>query len=142
MEGAIKATPDMERAKNLLEMVDIRLESIKLMENSDARKFTSKIIEEYYEALLELVTAIMSIDGYKTTGGTMGTHIASINYMRKYEELGEHEINLMDDMRKKRIGIKYYGRHINMDYMVRKEKEIRSVISKLKSIAIKKYKKG
>ena len=131
----IDTTPDRERAKSLLETVDLRLDSIKLMEDNDARKFASKIIEEYYEVLLELITAVMSLDGYKTRADAVGSHIAAINYMKRYRELGNHEIQLIDDMRKKRISIKYYGRHIDPDFLDRREADIRSVIGKLKAIS-------
>ena len=65
MDGIIKATPDRERARSLLETVSIRLDSIGLMKSNNISKFASKIIEEYYEVLLELITAILSMDGYK-----------------------------------------------------------------------------
>lgn len=108
------------------------------MKRSNADKFASKIIEEYHEAVLELVTSIMSLDGFKTDGGSKGTHIASIDYMRRYKQIGEHEIRLMDSLRKKRIGVKYYGRRIDVDFITRREKDIKCVISKLKSIAMSK----
>ena len=133
----VKATPDRERANSLMGMANVRMDSIKLMEGSDKNKFASKIVEEYYETMLELVTAIMSLDGYKTRSDAVGSHIASINYMRRYREVTDYEIALMEDMRKKRIGVKYYGRNVDPEYITRKRSEILSLISKLKAIANK-----
>lgn len=138
MENLLKVIPDKEKARSLLDMVSVRLDSINILEKADIKKFSSKIIEEYYEVLLELITAIMSLDGYRTRSDVTGAHIISINYMRRYKEFGDHEIELMKDMRKKRIGIKYYGRHVSDDYLNRKEKDIKNLITKLKSIAEKK----
>ncbi|MBU0530645.1 MAG: hypothetical protein ABIH52_03480 [Candidatus Aenigmatarchaeota archaeon] len=138
MDDVIETTPDKERAKSLLEKVEVRLDSVDLMKNSDPTKFASMIIEHNYEAILELITTIMSLDGYKIRSESTGIHISSINYMRKYKELGEHEIRLIDDLRKKRIGSKYYGRHIDSQYMESRENEVKSIIDKLKSIAKKK----
>jgi len=135
MEELVKVTPDRERAKSLLKMANLRLDNIGLVEREDARKYTSKIIEDYYEMIIEIVTAIMSLDGYKTRSDAVGSHIASINYMRRYKEIGGHEIALMEDLRKKRIGVKYYGREVGFDYLARKEKSIKDLINKIKSIA-------
>jgi len=134
VKDVIRTTPDRERAMSLMDMAGIRLDSIKLMENSDSRKFASKIVEEYYETILELVTAIMSLDGYKTRSDAVGSHMASINYMRKYREVTDYEIALMDSMRKKRIGVKYYGRNVDPEYIKRKRNEILSLIDKLELI--------
>ncbi len=102
MGGVISCTPDRERARSLLEMADLRMETINLMkENPD--RFASKIVEEYYEAVLELITAIMCMDGFKVKSDSPGSHIASIEYMRRYPEIGESEIHLINDLRKKRI---------------------------------------
>ena len=81
-----------------------------------------------------MITAIMCLDGYKIRSDVTGAHITSINYMRRYKELGSHEIQLIDDMRKKRAGIKYYGRHVSDEYLRRKERDVKAIINKLKSI--------
>jgi hypothetical protein len=135
MEGFIEVMPDRERARSLMGMVEIRLDTIKLLEAKDPDKFASKVTEEYYEALLEIITAIISLDGYKTRSDSPGSHINSINYMRRYEELSGHEIELINDMRKKRAGIKYYGRNVSKDYIDRRESDIKKLFHKLKSIA-------
>ena len=143
MADLIKITPDKERARSLLDTISVRLDAIKLMQNTDAKKFSSKIVEEYYESVLELMTAIMSIDGFKTRSDAPGSHIAAIEYMHEnYRELDDGEIGMIDDLRKKRVGITYYGRHVREDYIESNKKEIESIIEKLRAIAIKKLNKG
>ena len=131
----IRITPDRERARSLLDTVSVRLDAIRLMQKADSRKFSSKVVEEYYESVLELITAIMSIDGFKTRSDAPGSHIAAIEYMHEnYRELDDGEIGMIDDLRKKRVGITYYGRHVREDYIESNKKEIESIIEKLKYI--------
>jgi hypothetical protein len=135
----IRITPDTERARSLLDTVSVRLDAIRLMQKADSRKFSSKIVEEYYECVLELMTAIMSIDGFKTRSDAAGSHIAAIEYLREnYKELEENEIGMIDDLRKKRVGITYYGRHVREDYMEENRSEIERIIEKLRLIVRKK----
>jgi hypothetical protein len=136
----IRITPDRERAISLLDTVSIRLDVIRLLQ-TDRKKFSSKIVEEYYEAVLELITAIMSIDGFKTKSDAAGSHMAAIEYLREnYKGLDYGEIGMIDDLRKKRIGITYYGRHVKEDYIEVNKSEIEGIIEKLNAIAIKKLK--
>lgn len=135
----IRITPDRERARSLLDTVIVRLDAIRLLQKSDSRKFSSKIVEEYYESVLELITAIMSVDGFKTRSDAAGSHIAAIEYLHEnYKELEESEIGLIDDLRKKRAGITYYGRHVKEDYVRQNKSEIEGIIEKLRAIVNKK----
>ncbi len=134
----IKVIPDKKKALSLLEMVNVRLDLIGLAEKYGKEKYSSKIIEEYYEAILEIIAAIMAADGYKTRSDLPGTHINIIEYLRTAcKEMTEKEINIIDDLRQKRNGIKYQGRHVKSDYMDVYETEIKSLIEKLKAIAKK-----
>lgn len=46
-------------------MVETTLEMI---DTIDSKKFTSLVVKEYYEAIRELITVILLLDGYKTHG--------------------------------------------------------------------------
>lgn len=141
MEELVKITPDKERAKSLLSTVSVRVDAIKLLQKADRNKFASKIIEEYYESILELITSILAVDGFKIRGDAVGPHMIVVGYLRdNYKEFGEHEIQLIDDLRKKRNGIKYYGRAVRADYLENNETEIKNVIDKLKTAISKKLK--
>ncbi len=67
------------------------------------------IIEEYYEIIKELLTALMYIDGYKTLS----------------------HVKLIDTLRKFRIGIVYYGKRISNEFLVNNDKEIKQIITHL-----------
>ena len=85
MDEIFKISKDKERAEDLFEMAKERLELLKLIPKDKAYK----IIEEYYEIIKELLTAIMYIDGCKTL-----SHIKLIEYFSSnYKELDENQIN-------------------------------------------------
>lgn len=77
-EGIIKTTPDREKAKSILKMVETTLEMISAI---DARKYPSNVLKEYYEVIRELITVILLLDGYKTQGE--GAHKKLIEYLEK-----------------------------------------------------------
>jgi len=120
-EEIFRISKDKERAKDLFEMAKERLELLKLIPKDKAYK----IIEEYYEIIKELLTAIMYINGYKTL-----SHIKLIEYFSSnYKELDENQIKLIDTLRKFRIGIVYYGRKISQEFLINNEDEIKKIIS-------------
>lgn len=130
----IKINPDRQKALSLLDTLSLRLDLIGLMGKTDKIKYASKITEEYYETILELITAIMYLDGYKTRSDLPGSHITTIEYLKvTYKEFTEKEIGLIDDFRERRNGVKYYGRHITPAYVKMYEGQITQIIEKLKS---------
>ncbi len=133
-DNLIKITPDKEKAKSILKMVDTTLDMIK---NIDISKFSSNVTKEYYDVIRELLSVILLFDGYKTYGEN--AHKKLIEYIQEnYKELTEYEISLLNDLRIKRNKIAYDGFFINKDYIERKIPDIQSIIQKLKDIIKKK----
>ena len=109
------------RVRSLVEMARERLEDI----NKEAK--TYKIIEEYYEIVKELITAIMYSDGFKTL-----SHKTLVFYLEKnYKEFDRAEIILIDELRKLRNNIVYYGQKVGKEFLINNEKEIIEIIKKL-----------
>lgn len=130
MEKIFRIKPDRARAKDLLIMAKERLELLKLIPKDKAYK----IIEEYYEVIKELLTAIMYLDGYKTL-----SHIKLLEYFSShYSLLDRKELKLTDTLRKFRIGIVYYGRKISQDFLLNNEDEIRKIVEILLNFVEKK----
>lgn len=128
----IKITPDKEKARSLVDTANVRLDAILLFTKTNREKYSSKIVEEYYETVLEFISSLMFIDGYKTRSDLVGSHLAVIEYLRThYKKFSENEIELIDDLRKKRIGIKYYGKHVNTNYLDSNENSIKEIVKKL-----------
>ena len=109
------------RAIALLKMAKDRLEDI-----SKETK-TYKIVEQYYEVIKELITALMYSDGFKTL-----SHKSLIYYLQQnYKELTKEEIILADELRKLRNNIVYYGQTVDNSFLINKEKLIIQIINKL-----------
>jgi hypothetical protein len=133
-EEIFRISKDVERARALFEMAKDRLELLKLLPKDKAYK----IIEEYYEIIKELLTAIMYLDGYKTL-----SHIKLLEYFSSnYRQLDARELKLADTLRKFRIGIVYYGRRISQDFLVNYEEDIIKIIKILLGVVEKKLKES
>lgn len=134
MEDEIfKINKDKERAKDLFIMANERLKDILPVL---PRNKPYKIMEEYYEIILELLTALMYADGFKTL-----SHISAIEYCaRNYSCLTENESKIIDILRKFRHGIVYYGRKISGDYLINNESPIKTIVNKLSKLVKDKIK--
>ena len=130
----MRITPDREKARSMMKMADITIEMIKSI---NLAKFSSNITKEYYDAIRELISIILLLDGYKTYGE--GAHKKLVEYLQsKYKEFGYHEISFIDDLRITRNKIAYDGFFVEKDYIERNLKKITGIIDKLKAIINKK----
>ncbi len=129
-EELVRITPDKEKAKSIIKMVETTLSMI---ETIDFNKFSSNVTKEYYEVLRELITTILLLDGYKTYGE--GAHKKLIEYLRvNYRAFTEDELIFLDDLRIVRNKIAYDGFFVTADYIDQREERIRKIIEKLKKI--------
>lgn len=130
----VKISPDKDKAKSILKMVDTTLQMIASI---NQKKFPSNVVKEYYEVLRELITVILLLDGFKTKGE--GAHKKLILYLREnYKEFQESELALLEDLRITRNKIAYDGFFVTDDYLDRKKKNIETTVQKLKHIIDKK----
>ena len=129
----IKTTIDKEKAKSLYLMLKERKEAIKFL---DPSRFTSIVVEDYYEIIKEYLTALMALDGCKSL-----SHEVLISYLKKfYKEFLEHEIIFIDEMRKLRNKINYDGFRIKPQYWELNKDNILKIIGKLDKILERKLK--
>jgi len=126
----IKITPNKEKALSILKMVETTLEMIMQL---DQNKFPSNISKEYYEIIRELISIVLLLDGYKSSGD--GAHKKQIDYLElNYKEFSRAEISLIDDLRITRNKIAYDGFFVKKEFIERKELSIQKVIQKLRKI--------
>lgn len=134
MEGLIKTTPDKEKARSILKMVEDTLDMINSINGS---KFPSNIVKEYYDVLRELVSVILLLDGLKTKGE--GAHRKLIEYLAvNYKEFTEAEIMLLEELRTIRNKIAYDGFFVTEDYLNRKRGFIKGLVKKLNTLSKRK----
>lgn len=133
-EEIFKITPDKDRANDLFIIANERLNDIiKVL----PRDKTYRILEEYYEIILELLTAVMYLDGYKTL-----SHKSTLDYcIKNYSYLSDNQSKIIDTLRKFRHGIVYYGKKISAEYLSNNEQEIKIIIKTLNELVKKKLKK-
>lgn len=126
-EELVRITPDKEKAKSILKMVNTTLSMI---ETISIEKFSSNVTKEYYEVVRELITTLLLLDGYKTYGE--GAHKKLIEYLEKnYTDFSGDEIHFLDDLRIVRNKISYDGFFVTIDYIGQRRERIKRIIAKL-----------
>ena len=106
-EGKVKKREqDKELAKSLLNDARQRAEKTKML---DVNTFSKMIFENIYDALRDLLDALLAIDGYKSY-----SHEASIAYLKKYK-IEDSVIVELDNFRFRRNASKYYGKEIPVE---------------------------
>lgn len=129
----IKVTPDKEKVKSILQLID---EREAFTTSIDHEKFSTNASENYYEIIKELANALLLIDGLKTIGEY--AHKDLIDYLINYKEFTESDILFMNDLRIKRNNSAYDGKKIDPIYLINNKKRILELIMKLKKVIKKK----
>lgn len=132
MKDYFKISKDFVRSRDLFNTAKDRLNEIIPLFPKDK---SYKIIEEYYEIVVQLITSIMYADGYKTL-----SHTGLIDYLHNYKKIDNDEIRLIDTLRKIRHGILYYGKQAEKEFLFNHELSIMEVIAKLIKITETKLK--
>ena len=122
MDEIFPVSKDVKRANSLKEMALDRLKDVKNIQKP------YKIIEEDYEIIKELITALMYADGFKTL-----SHKSLILYLQnKYKkEFSEKELILIDKLRVLRNDIMYYGKKVDSSFLTNNKEGVKLVIDKL-----------
>ena len=87
------------------------------------------IISDIYDIMRELIEAKLAFGGYKSY-----SHEATILFLKKFPTFNEYEMNFLDNLRKIRNGIKYYGKEANVESALKTLNFMNSVLPKLKSL--------
>jgi len=127
--SSIKITPDIQRAKSLLETSFERIKFI----NKDLNENTANFMfEDYYTSILEMLEAIVLLNGYKVFN-----HVCLGFYLR--DVLNRKELYMIfDDLRFKRNSLVYYGKRMGFEFANKAINDSKKLISDLNSL-IKKY---
>jgi hypothetical protein len=122
----IKVTPDKERVRSIVKMVDLIIERIKIQ---NKKTMTALIIFDYYEIIKELTTALLLSEGYKTL-----SHKDLFDYLTKNHSYFNNYSSFLNDLRVLRNRISYEGFYVNSDYLDRNELILKNLINQLKQI--------
>ena len=105
--SAIKRSPDIAKAKSLLETAKGRVE-FTLKKELDENN-ANYIFEDYYSSIIEVIHALANLQGYN-----ISNHICLGYYIKdvlKREEL----FRIFDDCRFKRNSLTYYGKRMDFE---------------------------
>lgn len=120
-----KRSKDEELAKSLLK---IAVERFNFFSSKSTSIFT---LEGVYESIIELCHALLALEGLKTL-----SHECAIEFLRgKYFD--GYEVELLHKLRKKRHGVKYYGKTLSDETVKRNLKIGKNLFLKLRSIVEK-----
>ena len=107
--SARKISPDIARAKSLIETSQERIE---LIRNIDSKN-CNFVFEDYYTSLLELLQALVLKEGYN-----ISNHICIGFYLKDFLKRSDL-FQIFDDLRYKRNSLTYYGN--KMDFQTAKD---------------------
>ena len=125
----ISIIPDREKVRSMMDLIGVRKEFIASV---NTEKFPTIAVENYYEIIKELATAILLLEGLKAVGEY--AHKETIEALSKCRGVEESEIRLMDDLRIKRNNSSYEGKQISPTYLENKKDKIMAIIEKLEKI--------
>lgn len=123
----IKATPDKEKVKSILQLIKERENFVSTIDHG---KFSTNASENYYEIIKELANALLLLDGLKTTGEY--AHKDLIDYLINYKEFTESDILFINDLRIKRNNSAYDGKKIDSNYLANNKNRILELIERLR----------
>ena len=129
--SAIKITPDKEKSASLIEIAEDRIIS-SLRELNE--KNANYVFEDYYSSILELLHALVLLDGYK-----VNNHICLGYYLRDVLK-NDEMFRLFDDCRFKRNSLVYYGKRMDIETAKDAIEKAKKLMNKLKSIIYEKLK--
>ena len=130
-ESSIKISPDKEKAKSLIETAE---ERINCSTNEINEKNSNFIFEDYYSSVIEIVHAILNLEGYKVSN-----HIC-LGYYLKDVLKREGLFRIFDDLRYKRNSLTYYGKRMEFETAVYSIEQAKKLIKELKTILEGKFK--
>ena len=125
-KSAVKITPDISRAKSLMETAKERISLIKEINEKNC----NFVFEDYYTSLLEILQAINFKKGFNIIN-----HICLGFYLRDIFQREDLYL-LFDDIRFKRNSLTYYGSR--MDYETAKQaiEKCKRLIIEIKKLVI------
>ena len=102
----------------------------KFIESLSSSKENAKyLVENIYDVLRELIEAKLALEGFKSY-----SHEATILFLRNFPKIKESEIRYLDNLRKIRHGIKYYGRTVSLEEAEKSLEIMDVLIPKLRSL--------
>jgi len=104
--SSIKVTPDKSKSNSLIETAKERIEYSTREINKQNANY---VFEGYYSSILEILHALVLIDGYK-----ISNHVCLGYYLKEIVKRDDLFM-IFDDCRFKRNSLVYYGKRMDFD---------------------------
>lgn len=121
----LKVAIDKNKVGSILKMVEIRL---KRVQNTRDEEFASLLVEDYYELIKELATAVLNLEGYKTLSHKLLFDVLA----KRFNVFTDAEIDVIDDLRKTRNRIVYDGFFVKQQYISSRMSSVQKIVEKLR----------
>lgn len=122
---SIKVTPNKGKVKSLIETAEGRIDYADEKKNG---KHLSYIFEDYYTSLIEMIHALVILEGYKVSN-----HLCLGFYLR--DILKEDKLfRLFDSVRFKRNSLVYYGKKLDSEEALESIKKCKIIIDEIKNL--------
>ena len=106
-EGSIKKSePNLALASSLIKDMESRIKDVCSFK---LNQYPKLVFENVYDALRDFADALLALDGFKSY-----LHEASFSYLKKYNFDGA-SLFILDKLRYRRNGSKYYGQIISIE---------------------------
>lgn len=125
-----KIEPDKERARNMLKIIDIRQEFWDSLSVVIDDRYSSTVVEGYYEIIKELLTVYLNLNGLESSN-----HECLVRYFQKQNPDLSVEAEKMDELRQVRNKIDYIrGFFVKKEFFDRNKLEYQHIIKILKKL--------
>ncbi len=124
-----KITPDMQKARALVNMAGITLERL---EKTNISEYPSNTLVDYYDIIHKLLEAIALKEGTKAKGE--GAHQELIDYAAKQLKLDEQTRQFLQQLRDYRNRVLYEGFMIQKNFIVANQLKIKAIIERFYEI--------
>ena len=124
-----KVTPDKQKAESLRKMAEQTLARIK---DTDAQKYPSQVLKDYYEALHYLMESLACLKGIKNSGD--GAHAELIDWICHECALPEADRQFLHILRSNRNRIAYEGFSIGYEFLADNKAQIEVAIQKIQKV--------
>lgn len=114
-------------AEALKKSADKNIRFVKKLDINDEN--AEHIVQDCYDIIRELIEAKLSIDGYKSY-----SHEATILYLKRFKQFNELELEFIDNLRKLRNNIKYYGKESTAEEAKKTLNFMDKILNKLKEL--------
>ena len=124
-----KQSPNEKRALSLLKEATNKKEFLEIALKTITKMNTNFVCDHSYDIIMELIRANMFMLGYNAGG----SHEAEVSYLGKLG-FSDKEVQVMDQLRYYRNGIKYYGTILTEEYAKQVLKFLEKIYPKLKKL--------